>query len=443
MNCWSRFMSNKFYKSFSVLFISCVLSSVVLARPATKVTDTMASEQHQQVVELRRWFHQNPELSNREFNTAARIAQELKALGLDVQTEVAHTGVVAMLRGAKPGPTVALRADIDGLPVTENTGLEFASTEKASFAGKDVGVMHACGHDSHIAMLLGAAKILTSLKSDLEGNVLFIFQPAEEGAPTGEEGGAELMLKEGLFEKYKPEVVFGMHVGLNMQGGRIAVRSGPAMAAVDQFEMFVKGKQTHGARPWGGIDPIVISSQIILGLQTIASRQINVTKQPSIITVGKINGGVRHNIIPDQVELWGTIRTFDAEMRADIHERIKKTAKAIGESAGAEVEVVIQEGYPVTVNDPELTVQMMPTLERIMGDVGVVTPDLVTGAEDFSFFANEVPGLFLFLGSVPADVDPKTAPSNHSPFFTIDESVMETGVRTYVDLTLDYMNQSN
>ena len=435
-------MKNQLYKNFAILLFSCAITTSLIARPNTNITDKMAADQHQDVIELRRWFHQNPELSNREFKTAARIAEELKKLGLDVQTEVAHTGVVALLKGAKPGPTVALRADIDGLPVTEDTGLDFASTETSTFAGKEVGVMHACGHDSHIAMLLGAAKILTSLKDELEGDVLFIFQPAEEGAPPGEEGGAELMLKEGLFKKYKPDAVFGMHVGLNMQGGRIAVRPGPAMAAVDQFEVFVKGKQTHGARPWGGIDPIVISSQIILGLQTIASRQINVTKQPSIITVGKINGGVRHNIIPDQVELWGTIRTFDADMREDIHKRIAKTAKAIGESAGAEVEVVITQGYPVTVNDPELTAQMLPTLERIMGDVGVVTPDLVTGAEDFSFFAQEVPGLFLFLGSVPKDIDPKTAPSNHSPFFTIDESILETGVRSYVDLTLDYMSQS-
>ncbi len=433
-------MKNSIFLSLGLMFISCVLTSTIIARPATTLTDNMASDVQSEVVALRRWFHQNPELSNREFKTAARIAQELEKLGLEVETKVAYTGVVAMLRGAKPGPTVALRADIDGLPVTENTGLEFASTEKSEFAGKEVGVMHACGHDSHIAMLLGAAKILTSLKSELQGNVLFIFQPAEEGAPPGEEGGAELMLKEGLFKKYKPEAIFGMHVGLNMQGGRIAVRSGPAMAAVDTFEIIVKGKQTHGARPWGGIDPIVISSQIILGLQTIASRQINVTKQPSIITVGKINGGVRHNIIPDQVELWGTIRTFDGEMRKDIHKRIEKTARAIADSAGAEVEFILNESYPVTVNDPELTAQMMPTLERIMGDVGVVKPDLVTGAEDFSYYAQEVPGLFLFLGSVPKDVDPKTAPSNHSPYFTIDESVMETGVRAYVDLTLDYMN---
>lgn len=434
-------MKTTFYKNFAILLFASALTSTAIARPLSTVTDKMAAEQHDQVVELRRWFHQNPELSNREFKTAERIATELEKLGLEVQTKVAHTGVVALLKGAKPGPTVALRADMDALPVTENTGLDFASTAKAEFAGKDVGVMHACGHDSHMAMLLGAAKILTSLKDELHGDVLFIFQPAEEGAPPGEEGGAELMLKEGLFKKYKPDVVFGMHVGLNMKGGRIAVRPGPAMAAVDQFEVFVRGKQTHGARPWGGIDPIVISSQIILGLQTIASRQINVTKQPSIITVGKINGGVRHNIIPDLVELWGTIRTFDLDMRKDIHTRIAKTAKAIGESAGAEVEVVIQEGYPVTVNDPELTTQMLPTLERIMGDIGVVTPDLVTGAEDFSFFAQEVPGLFLFLGSVPKDVDPKSAPSNHSPFFTIDESIMQTGVRAYVDMTLDYIEQ--
>ncbi|MGB0905868.1 MAG: amidohydrolase [Maricaulaceae bacterium] len=408
-----------------------------------KSIDKMVSDAQPNVVELRRWFHQYPELSNREFNTSKRIAEELEKLGLEPQTGIAKTGVVALLRGGKnkdgKGPTIALRADIDGLPVTEQTGLPFASTQTTEFDGQEVGVMHACGHDSHIAMLLGAAKVLTDLQDELEGDVLFIFQPAEEGAPKGEEGGAELMLKEGLFKKYKPDVVFGMHVGLNMEGGKIAIRPGPAMAAVDSFELTVKGKQTHGARPWGGIDPIVTASQIVMGLQTIASRQINVTKAPSIITVGKISGGIRYNIIPDEVKMLGTIRTFDKDMRTDIHKRIEHTANAIAESAGAEADFLLLPFYPVTVNDPDLTAEMMPTLERLAGDDGVVTPDLVTGAEDFSYFANEVPGMFMFLGSVEDGVDPKSSPSNHSPLFTIHEPIMEKGVGTFVHLTLDYM----
>lgn len=430
------------FKQFllSSLLLECIfITSFIQAETNTLDTDAMASKIQPEVVELRRWFHEHPELSNREFKTAERIAKELKAMGLDVETGIAHTGVVALLKGGKPGPTVALRADIDGLPVTEQTGLPFASKETSEFAGQKVGVMHACGHDSHIAMLLGAAKILTEIKDDLAGDVLFIFQPSEEGAPKGEEGGAELMLKEGLFKKYKPEVVFGMHIGLGTMGNRIAVRPGPTMAAVDIFEIRVKGRQTHGAKPWNGVDPIVVSSQIILGLQTIASRQVNVTKAPSIITVGKISGGVRHNIIPDEVELWGTIRTFNEDMRKDIHQRIEKTATSIAESANAKAEVVIDTGYPVTVNDIDLTAKMLPTLERTTGGEPVITPDLKTTAEDFSFFANDVPGMLIFLGAVEDGVDPATGPANHSPFYTVHEPNMQTGVKAYVNLTMDYM----
>lgn len=415
------------------------LTSVAFAKNQENQLDELSSQVYPQVVELRRWFHEHPELSNREFNTSKRITEELEKLGLKPVSGIAKTGVVALLKGAKPGPTVALRADIDGLPVTEKTGLPFASQATSEFAGKKVGVMHACGHDSHIAMLLGAAKILVELKEELAGDVLFIFQPAEEGAPPGEEGGAELMLKEGLFEKYQPDVIFGMHVGLNMPGGQIAVRPGPAMAAVDMFELKVTGKQTHGARPWGGVDPIVTASQIIVGLQTIVARQTNITKAPAIVTVGKIDGGVRHNIIPDEVNLWGTIRNFDMNIRDDIHASIEKIATNIAESAGAKAELTIQEGYPVTVNDPELTAKMLPTLQRVSGETAVITPDLVTGAEDFSFFANEVPGVFLFLGSVEPGSDPKKAYSNHSPHFTIYEPTMQTGVRAFVNLTFDYM----
>ena len=422
-----------------IILLSVLLGLTSTAQAQQSKLDKLSMDVYPEVVELRRWFHENPELSNREFNTSKRIVAELEKLGLKPEAGIAKTGVVALLKGGKPGPTVALRADIDALPVTEETGLPFASKATSEFAGKEVGVMHACGHDSHIAMLLGAAKVLTDIQDELQGNVLFIFQPAEEGAPAGEEGGAELMLKEGLFKKYKPEVVFGMHVGLNMPGGTIAVRPGPAMASVDILEIKVTGKQTHGARPWGGVDPIVTSAQIINALQTIVSRQTNITKAPAIVTIGKIDGGVRHNIIPDEVLLWGTIRNFDMNIRDDIHKSIKKIARLTAESAGAKAEVDIQRGYPVTINDPDLTAKMMPTLERVSGDKAVVTPDLVTGAEDFSFFANEVPGVFLFLGSVSPDEDPKKAYSNHSPYFTIHEPIMQTGVSAFVNMTVDYM----
>ncbi len=412
------------------------------AQPAYESLDTAAEAVEPQVIEWRRWFHQHPELSNREFNTAAKLAEILQAMDLQVETGIANTGVVALLEGEQPGPTVALRADIDGLPVTEQTGLPFASTETADYNGAEVGVMHACGHDSHMAMLLGAAKVLIAHKAQLKGKVLFIFQPAEEGAPEGEEGGAELMLKEGLFDKYRPDAVFGLHVGLNMPHDTIAVRKGPALAAVDVFRVIVKGRQTHGSRPWGGVDPVVTASQIVLGLQTIASRQLDVTKAPSIITVGKISGGIRHNIIPDEVELWGTIRSFDPEMREDIHRRIEQTANHIAQSAGAEADVSFDYGYPVTVNDGELYDAMLPTLERVAAARPVITPQLVTGAEDFSYFAREVPGLYFYLGVVPEGVNPLDAPSNHSPLFDVDESVLITGVRALSQLAIDYMNNN-
>ena len=423
----------------SCLTLICLLPALTIALPDEATLNELAADANGQVVELRRHFHANPELSNREHETAEKVAETLRAMDIDVQTGIAHTGVVGILEGGQPGPVVALRADMDALPVTEKTGLPFASEVTAEYNGEDVGVMHACGHDTHMAMLLGAARVLSAVRDELAGTVMFIFQPAEEGAPEGEDGGAELMLEEGVFDDITPDAVFGLHVGLNMPGGQIATRPGPLMAAVDTFRVMVKGKQTHGSRPWGGIDPVVTASQIVLGLQTIASRQLDVTKQPSIITVGKISGGIRHNIIPDEVELWGTIRTFDADMRDSIHQRIERTAVNIAESAGATADVEITPGYPETVNDPELTAQMLPTLNRINPDNEVIEPQLVTGAEDFSYFANEVPGLYFFLGAVPEGVDPKEAPSNHSPFFDFDESHLVTGVRAFVHLTVDYM----
>ena len=391
-----------------------------------------------QVVTWRRDIHQHPELSNREFRTAALVAEHLRSLDMEVRTEVAHTGVVATLRGGRPGPVVALRADMDALPVTEQVDLPFASRERALYNGREVGVMHACGHDNHVAILMGVADVLASLRDDLPGSVKFIFQPAEEGAPEGERGGAELMLEEGAFENPRPDVVFGLHVGPG-RVGRLSYRAGSTMASADGLRIVVRGRQTHGAAPWGGVDPIVVASQIVLGLQTVASRQLPVTLTPSVVTIGSIHGGVRGNIIPDEVEMAGTIRTFDADVRRDIHRRIRRTAEQIAASAGATAEVSITRGYPVTVNDPELTARMVPTLQRVAGDDPVEVQDLMTVAEDFSYFQQEVPGLFFFLGVTPEDQDPATAPVNHSPLFFADERALLTGVRALTNLTLDYL----
>lgn len=403
--------------------------------------DLLAAEAQPQVVEWRRWFHENPELSNREFNTAKQIEKILREMGLEPMTGIAHTGIVAVIEGGKPGPMVAIRSDMDGLPVTEQTGLPFASTRTDVYNGQDVGVMHACGHDAHMSMLLGAAWVLNSVKEDLAGSVMLIFQPAEEGAPEGEEGGAELMLKEGIWADSRPEAVFGIHVGIATPGGQIAVKPGPLMAAVDSFEIAVVGRQAHGAMPWNGIDPIVVASQIVLGLQTIVSRQVDVTLAPSIVSVGRISGGVRNNVIPDRVEMEGTIRTFDENMRREIHARIENTARAIASAAGAEIEFKLLIGYPSVNNNAELFEQSLPTLQRVSGDnpVNIITPQTV--AEDFSFFSNETPGLFLFLGNGPPDEDPTTLPGNHSPYFNMHEPNLEMGVRIFSNLVVDYLNR--
>ena len=392
----------------------------------------------EKVITWRRHLHQYPELSNREFETAKYITNHLKSMGLEVQTGVAHTGVVAKLSGGKKGPLVALRADMDALPVTEQVDLPFASKQTAIYRGEKVGVMHACGHDTHVAILMAVAESLVKIKDQLAGEVLFVFQPAEEGAPEGEEGGAELMLKEGLF-KQKPEAVFGLHVTSSLNTGQIGFREGPLMASEDSFTINVTGRQTHGSRPWNGVDPIVASSQIIMATQTIASRQVDVTKAPSVISFGAINGGIRSNIIPDNVELIGTIRTFDQTMRADIKKRLAKTAELVAESAGAKADVHIDHGYPVTVNNIALTQKMTPTLARIAGADNIITTDLITGAEDFSYYALETPGLFYFLGVTPKDQNAKTAPSNHSPQFYVDESALQLGVESLSQLVVDYL----
>jgi amidohydrolase len=420
-----------------VLMLAALLPLAGHAQVTPGQLDRLAAESQTQVVEWRRWFHQNPELSNREFNTAAHIAEALKEMGIEAKTGIAGNGIVAVIEGGKPGPLVALRTDMDGLPVTEQTGLPFASTAKGEYNGQEVGVMHACGHDAHMSMLLGAAWVLNSVKEDLAGSVMLIFQPAEEGPPAGEKGGASQMLEEGIWNERKPDAVFGIHVGFGVPGGQIATRPGPLMAASDRFQITVKGRQTHGAIPWNGVDPIVVAAQIVLGLQTIASRQVDVTLAPSIVSIGRISGGIRNNVIPDFVELEGTIRSFDEAMRGDIHQRMERTARGIAESAGATIDFELELGNPPVVNDPKLLARMMPALERAAGPVVDVTPQTV--AEDFSEYAERAPGLFLFLGSGPPGVDPTGLPSNHSPFFDTHEPNLEVGVRVFSNLVVDYL----
>jgi len=398
--------------------------------------ERLTSQVDPKVVEWRRDFHQNPELGNREFRTSAKVADHLRALGLEVRTEVAHTGVIGILRGGRPGPTVALRADMDALPVTELVDVPFASKVRAEYNGQEVGVMHACGHDAHTAILMGAAEVLASVRDRIPGTVLFLFQPAEEGAPAGEDGGADLMIAEGAFADPKPEAIFGLHVWPNATG-TLTYRPEGAMAASDGLTITVTGRQTHGALPWGGVDPIVVASQIVLGLQTIVSRQTDLTKGPAVITIGIIDGGVRSNIIPDSVVMVGTIRTFDEGMRADIHDRIRRTAEGIAASAGAQARVSIPAaGNPVTYNDPDLTRWAVPTLEGAAGAEAVSQGPPITGAEDFSLYQKEIPGLFFFLGVAP---EGRIAYPNHSPHFYVDESALPVGVRALAGLAVDYL----
>ncbi len=407
--------------------------------PLTQALDRKARAVEPQVIAWRRDIHAHPELSNREYRTAALVAEHLRSLGLEVRTGVAHTGVVGVLRGGKPGPVVALRADMDALPVTERVDVPFASTVRTEYNGQEVGVMHACGHDTHTAILMGVAQVLADVKDDLPGTVVFLFQPAEEGAPAGEEGGAALMLKEGAFDDPRPEAAFGLHVAPAWEAGQIAYRPGGEMASSDGLHIKVKGRQTHGAYPWGGIDPIVTAAQIVTALQTIPSRQLDVTVAPAIVTVGSIHGGVRGNIIPDEVEMTGTIRAFDTEMQKDLHRRIRRTAEKIAESAGATAEVNIRIGYPVTYNDPDLAREMDATLRRVAGDANVLEAPRQMGAEDFSYYAREVPGLFFFLGIRAPGAPLEEYAPNHSPLFKVDERALVTGVRALSHLAVDYM----
>jgi amidohydrolase len=403
--------------------------------------DRLTAETAPQVVAWRRDFHQHPELGNREVRTAKVIADALRQMGYAVTTGVAHTGVVGVLQGAKPAPVVALRADMDALPVTEQVDLPFKSAARAMWNNAETGVMHACGHDNHMAIALGAASILARLKDRLPGSVKLIFQPAEEGAPEGEEGGAELMIKEGVLENPKVDAIFGLHV-FPHPAGTITYRSGPLMASADDFKIRITGRQTHGAVPWGGVDPVVIGAQIVMAMQTIVSRSVNIAEAPAVVTVATFHAGNRGNIVPETAELSGTIRTFDEGVRRDIHRRVRDIASNFAAAAGGKAEVTIDLGYPVTVNDPALTERMRPTLERAAGAGNVRVGPLTGTAEDFSYFQHQVPGLYVFLGVTPAGQDPKTAPQNHSPLFFADERALPVGVRTLASLVVDYMTPS-
>lgn len=421
-----------------LLLIAFGLNAQVNASLQSKV-DKQARDIEQKMIDWRRDLHQNPELSNREFKTSAKVAEHLKSLGIEVQTGIAHTGVVGILKGGKPGPVIALRADMDALPVTERNNLPFASKEKATFNGQETGVMHACGHDAHVAILMSVAEILSKNKNDLKGTIKFIFQPAEEGAPAGEKGGAGLMVEEGVLENPKVDVIFGLHVRSISKLGVIEYRPKGFMAASDWFTIKVYGKQSHGSRPWLGVDPIVVSSQIIAGLQTIVSRQTDLTHAAAVISIGRINSGIRENIIPETLEMSGTIRTFDPQMQSIIHDKIKLTATNIAESAGARAEVIIDKKMPVTFNNEKITKQMVASLKRAAGDNNVIEIPPDTGSEDFAYYVEKVPGMFFFVGACPADMDPAKAASHHTPDFMMDEGSMRVALKAMLQLTLDYM----
>lgn len=432
-------------KRLFLIAIFSAFSACCLAQGSSKFQQKLYQEAAQiesKMIEWRRYFHEHPELSTHETKTGQKIEELLKSFGLEVKYPVAGTGVVALLKGGKPGPVVALRADIDALPITERNALPFASKVKATFSGQETGVMHACGHDGHMAMLLAVAEILSKNKNELNGTVKFIFQPAEEGAPAGEDAGAHLMINEGVLENPKVDVIFGLHLQSLLPSGQLAYRPQGLMASVDGFDVIVEGKGAHGATPWDSVDPIVVSSEIIAGLQTIVSRQTELTKAAAVITVGSIHSGIRRNIIPEKAVLEGTIRTFDAEMQKMVHDKIRLTATKIAESAGAKATVDIQVMYPVTYNDPGLTGKMVPSLQKVVGPEKLKLTEPVTMAEDFSFFQQKVPGLFFFLGAYPAEMNLTRQPVHHTADFMIDEKALITGVKAFLTLTTDYMSMN-
>ena len=419
--------------------VAALLAGNATAQSAQRPEVAAAAQAMQQkVVAWRRDFHAHPELSLHEVRTAAKVTEHLRALGLKPVTLGGH-GVMAMIQGGKPGPKIALRADMDALPVTEKSGLPFASKVTATFRGETVGVMHACGHDAHTGILMGVAEALVAMQQDLPGQVMLVFQPAEEG-----EGGAASMLKDGLFEDFKPDAIFGLHVFATVQAGQIAVRGGPLMAASDRFNIRVIGRQTHGSAPWGGIDPIVAAADLIGSAQTIVSRRTNIARLPAVVTFGAIKGGIRYNIIPDDVELVGTIRSFDAGMRETIFADLRNVSEHVAAAHGATVEAKIpdKDGYPVTINDPALTARMLPSLQAVVGKDNVYEPPLQMGAEDFSQLAQQAPGMFFFVGSTAKGVDLATVPNNHSPQFLLDESSLNVGFRALMQVALDYLHQA-
>ncbi|MDI5898208.1 amidohydrolase [Flavobacterium yafengii] len=426
---------------FTGLFTFSLFTSAQNAALKSKIAQKAASLESK-VITWRRDFHQNPELGNREFKTAEKIAAHLRSLGIEVQTGVGKTGVVGILRGGKPGPVVALRADIDALPVKERVDIPFASKAEGEYNGNIVPIMHACGHDTHIAILMGTAEILASVKDDLKGTVKFIFQPAEEGPPEGEEGGAELMIKEGVLNNPKVDVIFGLHINAQTEVGTIKYRPKGTMAASDWFKIKIMGKQTHGAYPWLGIDPIVTASQIVMGLQTIVSRNVNITESAAVVSVGQINAGVRSNVIPEELTMNGTIRSLDSKVQQMVHSRIKQIATAIAESAGATADVTITNKTAITYNDPSLTEKMIPTLEAVAGKENVLLTPAVTGAEDFSFYQEKIPGLYFFLGGAPKGKPISETAPHHTPDFYIDESGFVLGMKAMSDLTIDYMEMN-
>jgi amidohydrolase len=429
----------------TLLFVSSSLFLCAQKKSNTDQTSKInaaADKIESKCIAWRRDIHEHPELGNNEYRTAKIIADHLRSLGIEVKEGVGKTGVVGILRGAKAGPCIALRADMDGLPIVERVDLPFASKVKTTYSGKEVGVMHACGHDTHVAMLMSVAEILTGMKNDLKGTVKFIFQPAEEGPPENEEGGADLMVKEGVMENPKVDAIVGFHIESNIEVGRIEYKPGAFMASSDWFVIKVKGKGSHGSQPWLGVDPIAVSAQIIQGLQNIVSRQTDITKAPVVISVGKIDGGVRSNIIPEECVLYGTIRTLDSKMRLDVHEKIKRVAANIAEANGAKAETVIEEKTLVTFNDPSLLKKLIPSLENAAGKDNVSERNWVTGAEDFSYYGVKAPAVFLYLGGMPKGNDPLKAPAHHTADFFVDESGMKTGIKAFCNIVFDYMNMS-
>ena len=418
-----------------MLFFSVLLSSSISADLKNDL-EKQISPLMDKVIEWRHDIHQNPELSNREFRTAKKVEEHLLSLGIKVETQIAYTGVVGLIEGDLPGPTIALRADMDGLPVIEKTGLPFASKEMTEYLGQSVGVMHACGHDAHVAILMGVAEFLAKNKDQLKGNVMLIFQQAEEGPPEGENGGAKMMLEEGIFDKYNPEVIFGLHVG-NGPHGYIGVSSGPAMAAAGTYRIKIKGVQAHGSRPWDSIDPIMASAELIQNLNTIVSRRINIVNNPAVISVGIVRSGTRGNIIPEDSEIQGTIRTFDPKLREEIYQEIRQVAEGVALGTGAEITVEFDVGgfYPVTFNNTDLVERLTPSLMQATNNkVYEMTPS--TGAEDFSFFSNVIPGMYFWLGvNAPGVME---APGNHSPYFVVDDGALDEGLRALVYLVTDY-----